>query len=57
MRKRDKHQFIGGLSVFTLGAVITLIAVPECVEAVLLGFLVAMVGAIVLLTSKLCMRQ
>ena len=56
MRKRDKHQFIGGLSVFALGAVITIAAVLECVESLPLGFLVAVSGAAVMLTSRLCMR-
>jgi uncharacterized membrane protein (UPF0136 family) len=56
LRKRDKVQFLVGCAVFTLGAVITIAAVLECVESITLGFLVAMAGAIVLLTSRLCMR-
>jgi hypothetical protein len=56
LRKRDKYQFIGGLSVFALGAVITIAAVLECVESLPLGFLVAVSGAAVMLASRLCMR-
>jgi hypothetical protein len=56
LRKRDMAQFLGGLSVFIIGATITIASVLECVESLTLGFLVAMAGAIVLLTSRLCMR-
>lgn len=57
LRKRDKYQFIAGCAVFTLGAVITIAAVLECVESLPLGFLVAVSGAAVMLTSKLCMKE
>jgi hypothetical protein len=56
LRKRDKYQFIAGCAVFTLGAVITIAAVLECVESLPLGFLVAVSGAAVMLTSRLCMK-
>lgn len=57
LRKRDKVQFLVGSSVFLLGCGITIAAVSECVESLVLGFLVAISGAIVVCTSRLCWKE
>jgi len=55
-RKRDELQFIGGTALFTIGAVIIVICGLECGKWLFLPFVMSVVGAIVALTSKTCMR-
>ena len=57
LRKRDMLQILVGCAVFTFGAAITVASVLECVESLILGFLVAISGAIVVCTSRLCWKE
>lgn len=54
--KRDKVQFGAGVAIFAIGCIIYYTSGFECVETVFAGFVVASVGAIVALTSNLCMK-
>jgi len=56
LSKRDKWQFLGGLSVFIIGAGIIITCGLECGKWLFLPFVLCAVGAIVALTSKMCMR-
>lgn len=56
LRNRDKWQFRGGCVIFTIGCYITVLSAPKSSGGVFAGCFLVFSGAILISTSRLCMK-
>lgn len=55
-RKRDYYLFYDGIAIFTFGGTLTILTPLNCVPGLICAFLTGCVGAIMALTSRICMK-